>query len=166
MSPATQGAFAPELALPPPYQAVRLREFGDAFAHATALAPQRGAGTLVYVGRFDVAEFAVVLEPADPLVRARRAFYAGMGALAEPIASGWRARTARLSRSTIAAISSCAPQAATQLNVTPCCRSSPHHRGSISQPKNRRETLAHHSPRCIGHIRLRCGRRAWRAGGF
>ena len=94
MSPATQGAFAPELALPPPYQAVRLREFGDAFAHATALAPQRGAGTLVYVGRFDVAEFAVVLEPADPLVRARRAFYAGMGALAEAIASAAPPETA------------------------------------------------------------------------
>jgi biotin-(acetyl-CoA carboxylase) ligase len=94
MSPATQGAFAPELALPPPYQAVRLREFGDAFAHATALAPQRGAGTLVYVGRFDVAEFAVVLEPADPLVRARRAFYAGMGALAEAIAGAAPPETA------------------------------------------------------------------------
>jgi hypothetical protein len=68
MPPVTQAGFASELALPPPYQAVRLREFGDAFAHAATLAPQRGAGTLVYVGRFDVAEFAVVLEPADPLV--------------------------------------------------------------------------------------------------
>jgi biotin-(acetyl-CoA carboxylase) ligase len=87
MPPVPQAAFAPELALPPPYQAVRLREFGDAFAHAIVLAPQRGAGTLVYVGRFDVAEFAVVLEPADPLVRARRAFYAGMAALADAIAS-------------------------------------------------------------------------------
>jgi biotin-(acetyl-CoA carboxylase) ligase len=94
MPPVPQAAFAPELALPPPYQAVRLREFGDAFAHATVLAPQRGAGTLVYVGRFDVAEFAVVLEPADPLVRARRAFYAGMAALADAIASAAPPETA------------------------------------------------------------------------
>ena len=94
MPPVTQAAFAPELALPPPYQAVRLREFGDAFAHAATLAPQRGAGTLVYVGRFDVAEFAVVLEPADPLVRARRVFYAGMGALADAIAAAAPPETA------------------------------------------------------------------------
>jgi biotin-(acetyl-CoA carboxylase) ligase len=94
MPSVTQAAFAPELTLPPPYQAVRLREFGDAFAHAVALAPQRGAGTLVYVGRFDVAEFAVVLEPADPLVRARCVFYAGMGALADAIASAAPPETA------------------------------------------------------------------------
>jgi len=94
MPPVTQAAFAPELALPPPYQAVRLREFGDAFAHAATLAPQRGAGTLVYVGRFDVAEFAVVLEPADPLVRARRVFYVGMGALADAIAAAAPPETA------------------------------------------------------------------------
>lgn len=87
MPPVTQARVAPELALPPPYQAVRLREFGDAFAHAATLAPQRGAGTLVYVGRFEVAEFAVVLEPTDPLIRARRVFYAGMGALADAIAA-------------------------------------------------------------------------------
>ena len=94
MPPVTQAGFAPELALPPPYQAVRLREFGDAFAHATTLAPQHGAGTLVYVGRFDVAEFAVVLEPADPLIRARRVFYAGMGALADAIAAAAPPETA------------------------------------------------------------------------
>ena len=90
----TQAGFASELALPPPYQAVRLREFGDAFAHAATLAPQRGAGTLVYVGRFDVAEFAVVLEPADPLVRARRVLYTGMGALADAIAAAAPPETA------------------------------------------------------------------------
>ena len=94
MPSVTQAAFAPELTLPPPYQAVRLREFGDAFAHAVALAPQHGAGTLVYVGRFDLAEFAVVLEPADPLVGARRVFYAGMGALADAIASAAPPETA------------------------------------------------------------------------
>ena len=94
MRPVTQADFASELALPPPYQAVRLREFGDAFAHAATLAPQRGAGTLVYVGRFDVAEFAVVLEPAEALVRARRVFYAGMGALADAIAAAAPPETA------------------------------------------------------------------------
>ena len=82
----TRTALARELMLPPPYSSVRLREFGDAFAHAVALAPQRGAGTLVYVGRFDVAEFALVLEPTDPLSQARRVFYAGMTALADALA--------------------------------------------------------------------------------
>src|SRR5438067_8120825 len=86
MAPVTRATVAAELILPPPYHAVRLREFGDAFAHAVTLAPQRGAGTLVYVGRFDVAEFAVVLEPTDPLAQGRRVFYAGMAALADAIA--------------------------------------------------------------------------------
>ncbi len=76
---------ASELQLPPAFTPVRLRERGDAFAHAVALALKEGAGTLVYVGRFDLAEFAVVLEPEEPLASARLAFYAGMGALAEAI---------------------------------------------------------------------------------
>ncbi|MGC1091606.1 MAG: biotin/lipoate--protein ligase family protein [Pseudolabrys sp.] len=79
--------LAPELALPPLFTAVRLRELGDAFAHATSIAGERGAGTLVYVGRFDLAEFAVVLEPDAPLRQARRAFYAGMVALADALAA-------------------------------------------------------------------------------
>jgi biotin-(acetyl-CoA carboxylase) ligase len=78
-------ASAPELVLPPPFSAVRLREVGDAFAHATSIAAERGAGTLVYVGRFDLAEFAVVVEPDEPLMTARRVFYAGMAALAEAL---------------------------------------------------------------------------------
>ncbi|HET7191286.1 MAG TPA: biotin/lipoate--protein ligase family protein [Pseudolabrys sp.] len=80
-----QTRLAPELALPPPFSAVRLREVGDAFAHAASIAAEKGAGTLVYVGRFDLAEFAVVLEPDEPLVNARRAFYAGMTALADAL---------------------------------------------------------------------------------
>ena len=52
-----------ELTLPPPFTLVRLRELGDAFAHAKLIAAEQGAGTLVYVGRFDLAEFAVVLGP-------------------------------------------------------------------------------------------------------
>src|SRR5574342_1092493 len=76
-----QTRLAPELALPPPFTAIRLREVGDAFAHAQAIAPDEGAGTLVHVGRFDLSEFAVVLEPEEPLASARRAFYVGMVAL-------------------------------------------------------------------------------------
>ncbi len=73
--------------MPPPFTLVRLRESGDAFAHACRIAPEAGAGTLVYVGRFDLAEFAVVLEPAEPLRSARRAFYAGMVALTDALSA-------------------------------------------------------------------------------
>jgi biotin-(acetyl-CoA carboxylase) ligase len=79
--------LTPELTLPPPFTLVRLRELGDAFAHATSIAPAQGAGTLVYVGRFDLAEFAVVLEPDEPLRLARRTLYAGMAALADALAA-------------------------------------------------------------------------------
>jgi biotin-(acetyl-CoA carboxylase) ligase len=78
--PLVSGTLAP-LSLPPPFTLVTLREVGDAFAHAVAIAPERGAGTLVFVGRFDLAEFAVVLEPDEPLRTARRAHYMGMAAL-------------------------------------------------------------------------------------
>jgi hypothetical protein len=90
---------ASALVLPPPFQLVGLREVGDAFAHAQAIAAEQGAGTLVYVGRFDLSEFAVVLEPEEPLARARPVFYAGMVALRDallahapperPIRIGW-----------------------------------------------------------------------------
>jgi hypothetical protein len=75
----------PDLDLPPGYRLVTLREVGDAFAHAKANAAELGAGTLIYVGRFDLAEFAVVLEPEEPLRSARRAFYAGMAALGDAL---------------------------------------------------------------------------------
>jgi len=74
-----------ELSLPPPFTLVTLREVGDAFAHATRIAAEQGAGTMVYVGRFDLAEFAVVIEPDEPLRAARRVFYAGMTALADAL---------------------------------------------------------------------------------
>jgi hypothetical protein len=79
--------FAPGLDLPPPFRAVALREVGDAFAFAKKIAAERGAGTLVHVGRFDLAEFAVVLEPEEPLRTARRALYAGMAALGDALAA-------------------------------------------------------------------------------
>jgi biotin-(acetyl-CoA carboxylase) ligase len=75
------------LDLPPPFRPVLLREVGDAVAHARAHAAELGAGTLVFVGRFDLAEFAVILEPEEPLAAARRAFYAGMIALADALAA-------------------------------------------------------------------------------
>jgi hypothetical protein len=87
------------LDLPPPFRLVTLREVGDAHEHAIGIAAAEGAGTLVYVGRFDLAEFAVVLEPEEPLAEARRAFHAGMVAVADaliahapperPITFGW-----------------------------------------------------------------------------
>jgi hypothetical protein len=76
----------PALDLPPPFRLVTLREVGDAFAHAKSVAAEEGAGTLVYVGRFDLVEFAVVLEPEEPLKTARRAIYAGLAALADALA--------------------------------------------------------------------------------
>jgi hypothetical protein len=76
----------PALDLPPPFQLITLREVGDAFKHAVSVAAEEGAGTLVYVGRFDLAEFAVVLEPDEPLKTARRALYAGLAALADALA--------------------------------------------------------------------------------
>ena len=81
----TRSKLAPTLDLPPPFTLVTLREVGDAFAHAIKVAPEQGAGTLVYVGRFDLAEFAVVLEPDEPLRTARRALYTGMTALVDAL---------------------------------------------------------------------------------
>lgn len=81
----TSSLAAPTIELPPPFRLIALREVGDAFGHAVANASEMGAGTLVYVGRFDLAEFAVVLEPDDPLRVARRTIYAGMSALADTL---------------------------------------------------------------------------------
>src|SRR5438105_3917927 len=74
------------LDLPPPFRLITLREAGDAFRHAGAIAGEAGAGTLVHVGRFDLAEFALVLEPEEPLRSARRVLYAGLVALADALA--------------------------------------------------------------------------------
>jgi len=87
LSPAvrTRAFISEPIDLPPPFTLVRLRESSDAFTHALGIAEQSGAGTLVYVGRFDLAEFAVVLEPDEPLRTARRAVYAGMVALTDAL---------------------------------------------------------------------------------
>ena len=75
------------LDLPPGYTLVALRELGDAFAHGCDIAAESGAGTLVWVRRYDLVEFAVVLEPDEPLQSARRAFFAGMNAMGDAIAA-------------------------------------------------------------------------------
>ncbi|QCI67906.1 biotin/lipoate--protein ligase family protein [Phreatobacter stygius] len=75
------------LDLPPGFRLVPLRESGDAFGHACRTAKVEGAGTLVWVRRFDVAEFAVVLEPEEPLSLARKAFFMGMNAVADALAA-------------------------------------------------------------------------------
>jgi hypothetical protein len=78
---------AVELNLPPPFRSVALREAGDAFSHAARIAATAGAGTFVHVGRFDLAEFAVVLEPEFSLREARRTIYGGLVAMADALAS-------------------------------------------------------------------------------
>jgi len=75
------------LNLPPPFELVTLRERGDAFAEAMRLAPELGAGTVVRTGRFDALEFALILEPEEPLALARVAFALCMGALASAVAA-------------------------------------------------------------------------------
>jgi hypothetical protein len=86
MSIAAETGF-PSLTLPPAYTLVSLREHKDAFAHACRIAREAGAGTFVWVRRFDLVEFAVVLEPEEPLASARRAVFAGMAALADALAA-------------------------------------------------------------------------------
>jgi Biotin/lipoate A/B protein ligase family len=83
----TRTSRTPELDLPPVFRLVTLREVGNAVAYARMHAAELGAGTLVSVGRFDVAEFAVVLEPDEPLALSWRALYAGMVALAKAVAA-------------------------------------------------------------------------------
>ena len=80
------GVLDQSLDLPPGFREVALREAGDAFAHAKAIAADEGAGTVVHVGRFDLAEFALVLEPDEPLRTARRVLYAGCVALGDALA--------------------------------------------------------------------------------
>lgn len=78
--------YTPDLDLPPAFREITLREAGDAFGHACKVARKEGAGTLVWVRRFDVVEFAVVLEPEEPLAAARRSFYMGLCALFDALA--------------------------------------------------------------------------------
>lgn len=78
--------YTPALDLPPAFRLVTLREAGDAFGHACKIASKEGAGTLVWARRFDIVEFAVVLEPEEPLAVARRTLYTGLCALFDALA--------------------------------------------------------------------------------
>jgi biotin-(acetyl-CoA carboxylase) ligase len=84
--PTRQDDLRREPVLPPGFSLVTLRESGDAFAHAQAIAGEAGAATLVWVRRFDIVEFAVVLEPDAILAEARLAHYLAMNALADALA--------------------------------------------------------------------------------
>lgn len=68
--PVGQDDLRREPVLPPGFSLVTLRRSGDAFAHAQAIAAEAGAATLVWVRRFDIVEFAVVLEPDAILAEA------------------------------------------------------------------------------------------------
>lgn len=77
--------FHEGLDLPPPYRAIALREFKHAFETAVQIAPAEGAGALVWTRGFDLVDVAVVLEPEEPLVSARRAFFACMNAAGDAL---------------------------------------------------------------------------------
>lgn len=78
-------AMRRSLDLPPPFDLITLREAGEAFAHAKSIAATAGAGALIWTRRFDLVEFAVVLEPEQPLAQARLVHYACMNALADAL---------------------------------------------------------------------------------
>lgn len=76
------------LVLPPAFTARILAPPADAHAEAVALARREGAeaaGTLIVVDRADLIDVAVVLAPEEALASARRAFLAGMVALADAV---------------------------------------------------------------------------------
>ena len=74
------------LTLPPPY-GQHYRDVGDVCDDAVKLAPEEGAGTLVWRKSGGLLAFAVVLEPEKPLRQARLAFFAGMAALGDALAA-------------------------------------------------------------------------------
>ncbi|MDB5512861.1 MAG: hypothetical protein JWR08_2344 [Enterovirga sp.] len=73
--------------LPPTFSLVRSPEGTGAFAFARRSLGRHEAGTLVWSDNADHLDFAVVLEPDEPLATARRAFFVGMSALVHAIAS-------------------------------------------------------------------------------
>jgi hypothetical protein len=75
------------LQLPPVYRLVAVEEGSDAFTSACRIARESGAGTFAWARRSDVLDFAVVLEPEEPLNSARRAVFAGMSAIADALAA-------------------------------------------------------------------------------
>jgi hypothetical protein len=66
---------------------IAMREGGDALSRAIRLAPEKGAGTLVWVRSAARIEAAVVLEPELILSAARPALFCAASALADAIAA-------------------------------------------------------------------------------
>ncbi|CAA2140738.1 biotin/lipoate--protein ligase family protein [Methylobacterium bullatum] len=76
----------PDLILPPVFSLVVMDGPGSAFDEALdAAASGDATGRLVWRRSAELLDFAVILEPDEPLATARRAFFAGMVALAEAI---------------------------------------------------------------------------------
>ncbi|MHB2209077.1 biotin/lipoate--protein ligase family protein [Methylobacterium sp. CM6257] len=94
-------AGPPRLVLPPGFSERATEPPSDAHSEACRLAASAEAetATLVLTRRDDLIDLAVVLAPAEPLVTARRAVFAGMVALANavgafgppeiPVTFGW-----------------------------------------------------------------------------
>lgn len=80
-------ASPPSLDLPPPFRLVPGRSPDDAFADATARAASERAGALVWSAKPHHLDFAIVLEPGEPLRSAKRAFLVCMAALADAVGS-------------------------------------------------------------------------------
>lgn len=74
------------ISLPPVYRLKTVREVADAFRTALASVAD-GAGTLIWARRFHIADFALILEPEQPLGEARLVFYTAMNALADALAA-------------------------------------------------------------------------------
>lgn len=74
------------LSLPPPYDLLTLPPNGDAFAHALAVAAERGAGTLVWVPMAEAVDLAVVLEPEEAWAVCCDVLYAGLVAAWDALA--------------------------------------------------------------------------------
>jgi hypothetical protein len=72
--------------LPPGFELITLRERANAHEEAVRQI-ERGAGTLFWARRYEVAEFALILEPEEPIESAIRAFYLGMNALADTLST-------------------------------------------------------------------------------
>jgi biotin-(acetyl-CoA carboxylase) ligase len=75
------------LFFPPGFEVITLRESKDAHKTACETAGEKGAGTLFITRRFDIAEFALILEPDEPLILARKALFVGMNALADALSN-------------------------------------------------------------------------------
>ena len=86
MTTAEAHLLTPSLDLPSAYTLV-VQAGKGAFAQACQMAKDAESGTLVWAPGADALEFAVVLAPEEPLRSARRAFFIGMSALGDAIAS-------------------------------------------------------------------------------